>query len=59
MKAVVAKSHSLDNALVNALVNGIVGWVMAVIICVLAGILTAQGMLRHRRLVDELQTEGY
>jgi hypothetical protein len=59
MKAVVAKSHSLDNALVNALVNGIVGWVMAVFICVLAGILTDQAMLRHRRLVDELQTEGH
>jgi energy-coupling factor transporter ATP-binding protein EcfA2 len=47
------------DAVNHALVNAIVGWVMAVFIGVIAGILIAQGMLRHRRLMDELQAEGH
>lgn len=47
------------DAVNHALVNAIVGWVMAVLIGVIAGILIAQGVLRHRRLVDELQAEGH
>jgi ABC-type antimicrobial peptide transport system permease subunit len=42
-----------------ALAIGLFGWLVAVGIGVLAGLLTAQGMLRRRRLVDELQVERY
>ena len=40
-----------------ALPIGMFGWLVAVVISALAGALTAQGMLRRRRLVDELQAE--
>jgi len=42
-----------------ALPIGLFGWLVAVLIGALAGLLTAQGMLRRRRLVDELQAEGH
>ena len=42
-----------------ALPIGLFGWLVAVLIGALAGLLTAQGMLRRRRLVDELQAERH
>jgi putative ABC transport system permease protein len=42
-----------------ALPIGLFGWLIAVLIGALAGLLTAQAMLRRRRLVDELQAEGH
>ncbi|GMR11199.1 MAG: hypothetical protein BMS9Abin28_2026 [Anaerolineae bacterium] len=42
-----------------ALPIGLFGWLVAVAIGALAGLLTAQGMLRRRRLVDELQAERH
>ena len=42
-----------------ALAIGLFGWLVAVLIGALAGLLTAQAMLRRRRLVDELQAERH
>ncbi len=42
-----------------ALPIGLFGWLVAVLIGALAGLLTTQGMLRRRRLVDELQAERH
>ncbi len=42
-----------------ALPIGLFGWLVAVVIGALALLLTAQGMLRRRLLVDELQAERH
>ena len=42
-----------------ALPIGLAGWLFAILIGGLAGLLTVQGMLRRRRLVDELQAEKH
>ena len=47
------------SAVQAALPIGLFGWAMAVLIGALAGLLTAQSMLRRGRLVDELQVEGH
>ncbi len=47
------------DAIREALPIGVIGLMIAISIGALAGLLTAQGMLRRRRLVDELQAEGH
>lgn len=48
-----------EDTLRPALTIGLFGWLAAVLIGALAGLLTAQGILRRKRLVDELQAERH
>ncbi|MFQ5942342.1 MAG: FtsX-like permease family protein [Anaerolineales bacterium] len=47
------------DAIKAALPIGLFGWLVAVMIGGLAGLLTARGMMRRRRFVDELQAERH
>ncbi len=52
-------SAAAADAVRGALPIGFIGLLIAISIGALAGLITAQGTLRSRRLVDELQAEGY
>ncbi len=47
------------DAVLAALPIGFIGLMIAISIGALAGLITAQGTLRSRRLVDEFQAEGH
>ena len=52
-------SAAAADAVRGALPIGFIGLLIAISIGALAGLITAQGTLRSRRLVDELQAEGH